>query len=178
MLAFIALAYWLLCVRLLVRIEASVVDWRGSVSLSIGIFGVTLRYDAELRLLDDGRPVRISPRYRRTQRRQGKGQKRMQRLLRPYLRSLLTGRRFESISVQARIGTGDAARTAVLCGTVQTILYALLMPAHNGQTCRLSILPDYSGAYLCADVQGAFSCQAGDVVFAALRDARIGRSGE
>lgn len=171
MLALVALAYWLLCLRLQVCIEASLYDWHGNVSLRVGAYGISLRYDTEIWLAEKPSLVHAKPRYPSVQRKRTKWQKHIRRFLRSHLRSIITERRFERIVIHARVGMGDAAETAIACGALQTVLYTLFMPTDGG-CCDLRIIPDYSCACLCAMAQGIFSCQPGDIILAALQDAR------
>ena len=168
--ALAAIVYLLLCVRLSVRLEASVGSGEGSVSLSVGACGVYLRYDAVLACADRGLPLRVVPRYQQTEKSAHPARRRMRRLLRPYLRIVLRGGRFERIAAHVRLGLGDAGETAVGCGAAHALLCALFSPLGAGPACDLHVVPDFSGQCFCAYLQGIFSCQPGDIMLAALKD--------
>ena len=180
MLALIAIAYWLMCVRLRICVQASLCEDEGSVALSIGACGVMLRYDARLLPGREGTLFRLTPRYPGKPRKNSgaTAQRRLRRLLEPYLRDVLLGRRFDSIVIRARLGLADAAQTALLCGAAHALLCALLSSGEKPLARVLRVTPDFSGEGLCVFAQGIFSCQPGDIMLAALKDARRRKTGK
>ena len=180
MLSLIAIAYWLMCVRLKVCVEASLREDEGSVALSIGACGVMLRYDARLMLGREGALFRLTPRYPGKRRKEsgGAAQRQILRLLEPYLKDVLLGRRFDRIVIRARLGLADAAQTALLCGAMHALLCALLSSNEKTLPRILNVQPDFSGGGLCMFAQGIFSCQAGDIMLAARKGARRRKTGK
>jgi len=171
MLFLIALAYGMLCVRLRVALEASWTDSTGSAALRVGACGLYARYEKQLILGEKRIRVRTAPRHGRQDKKENPIRKRLRRRLVPYLRSVILGRRFESVVVHVRLGLGSAAETAIAAGAVHALACALLFPLEGRQTCDLRVTPDFDKACLNAYLRGIFSFQLGDIMLAALKAA-------
>lgn len=77
--------------------------------------------------------------------------KKLRRALR-MLAALIRHMELERFTARLRIGTGDAARTALLCGAVSSAAYALRGAAKSG---RVDVRPDFSGEALEGEVRAA-----------------------
>ena len=79
--------------------------------------------------------------------------------------------RMELLSLDARIGLGDAAQTAVAAGSLRAIAAAVFSRLDCEADCELRVMPDFERAGFCAQACCIFSCQAGDIMLAVLRAA-------
>ena len=70
--------------------------------------------------------------------------------------------KIESIHLEGRVGTGDAASTALLCGCIQTL------GCVPGGIVSVRLNPDFSGKILRAKLTGMISARAGHIMIAAL----------
>ena len=73
---------------------------------------------------------------------------------------------FEHFSARLLVGTGDAAKTAEICGGLTALGHVLRTRAREGY---LDIRPDFSGRVLEGEVKVVISLRAGDMARAAFR---------
>ncbi|MBQ7886099.1 MAG: DUF2953 domain-containing protein [Clostridia bacterium] len=172
MLYLIALAYWLLCVRLCVQLEAFLANGQGGASFSVGALGVFVRRDYVLTQGKHALAFRAQPRYGKEKQGDQRRSLSLARLVKSILMDALRGGRFERLTVHLRLGFGDACDTAVASGAAHALICAVLAAAGGLQVCDLRVTPDFDRACLCARMSGIFSCQPGDIMLAALKQAR------
>lgn len=79
---------------------------------------------------------------------------------------LIRSVKFRLFSARLLIGTGDAARTAQLCGAATALGSTLRALAERGE---VDIRPDFSGRTLEGEVQGVAVVRAGDILSAAAK---------
>ena len=175
MLFLLALTYILLCVRIRVRLEAEVVNRRGSAALCLSAPGVSLRREYDI--VGKGSPLllRLVPRHGSRRKKKKPASAFFVRWLRDYTLGALRRGHFECLAIDLRLGLGDACETAVAAGVMQALLCALLAHTGNRRACALSVVPEFSGTCLHGRLMGVFSCQVGDVILAALKTARRNR---
>ena len=94
----------------------------------------------------------------------GKSMPRKVRLIIHMLRHLKQIR----IHFRGTLGLGDAASTALIYGSIQSLKYALHPFYPN---LRLDILPDFNGEKSHAEIQGMISVHTGQIIYAALSGA-------
>lgn len=167
MLVLIALVYLLLCVRLCLQLTASFERGQGHVSCFVSVLGIQLRREYILVRGESAFSLRLEPLEEKKRRKAGSKNQRpfVNRLIKSILLDALRGGRFERISL--RLGLGDACMTAIAAGAVRALLCAMIPGGLRG--CDLYVKPEFSG--ICAHAAGIFSCQAGDIMLAALKTA-------
>ena len=173
MLFFLALAYWLLCLRLRVQIDVSVADGQGSVAFCVGVGRVSWRRMAAIKRKKQGIGLTLVPQGESKS--SGKNQtihRVVQRALQQYLRGVICRRDFVCLALDVRVGLDDACETAVAAGAVHAIAAALFAAAAKPQACMLRVTPDFSSVCFCAHGRSIFFCQLGDIMLAALTAAR------
>jgi hypothetical protein len=74
--------------------------------------------------------------------------------------------KIERIRLDGSFGSGDAALTALVCGSTDAVGYALRGAA--GKKVQISLAPDFSADSLRAELVGMISIRAGHIMFAAL----------
>jgi len=77
--------------------------------------------------------------------------------------------KLESARIDGRLGTDDAALTAMICGSVSSIGCALRCAA--GRKIRIGLTPDFSADRLRAELSGMICVRAGHIMIAALMGA-------
>ncbi|MBQ8619900.1 MAG: DUF2953 domain-containing protein [Clostridia bacterium] len=172
MLYLAALAYWLLCVRIRVRLEAFFVNGQGGASFSIGALGMHVRRDYALVRGDNAFSLRLRP-YKgkwHEKKKNGPMSRYLSRLVKHILLDALHGGRLERIVLS--LSLGDACETALAAGAVRALLCALLAGLGGRANCGLSVVPDFDEEELRVHAAGIFSCRAGDIMLAALKAAR------
>ena len=171
MLYLIALAYWMLCVRIRVQIEVFLINWQAGATFSASILGVHIRRDYVL--IRGERP--FSLRFKLCGRKQ-KAKKEssmsrfISRLAKHILLDSLRNGRFERIKL--RLALGDACETAIASGAAHALLSALFACMGGLRGCDLCVAPDFKADRLCMHAVGLFSCQPGDIMLAALKATR------
>ena len=76
---------------------------------------------------------------------------------------LLTRGRLEHVTARLLIGTGDAARTAAVCGGAIALANALRLNASSG---RVDIRPDFSGSALEGEIRITVTVTVGGLIMA------------
>ena len=175
MLFLLWMTYILLCVRIRVQLEAELTDEGSGAALCVSILGGKLRRDFEIVRGKYLFSLRAVHRHNRKRKKEHPASACFIRLLRDYAIDTLRRGRFEHLAIHVRLGLGDACGTAVAAGAVHALICALLVSAGHGQACDLRIVPEFSGLCLQAHLQGIFSCQAGNIIFASLQTARRNR---
>lgn len=74
--------------------------------------------------------------------------------------------KIERIHLTGHFGSGDAALTALVCGSTDAVGYALR--GASGKRVRISLQPDFSTDTLRAELVGMISIRAGHIMLAAL----------
>ena len=168
--AFIAGIYLLLALRVRISLEGSLCGGMGSLVLSAGAAGVYIRFDGIIRQEDSRIFLALVPRYaaRSKKKRTKKAHGKSIRIIRRYLWFAKTGR-MERLSLQARIGLGDAAGTAVAAGALRALASAVFERAGHGAQTDVYVSPDFERAVFAVRVRCLFSCQPGDMMLAAVR---------
>lgn len=82
----------------------------------------------------------------------------------PALKYLL--KHLEFFRLGGTLGTGDAAATALLCGSVQSVGYAL--EGVSNRHIHIALIPDFYADCIQADLSGMISLRAGHIMLAAL----------
>jgi len=168
--AVIAAIYLLLALRVRVSLEGAFCGEAGSLALSVGAAGAYIRFDGEIRKREEGVFFTLVPRYsaraKKKQTKEANGKS--LRVARMYLWLGKTGR-MELLSAQIRVGLGDAGGTAVAAGLVHALAAAAMMRAGRSAQINLCVAPDFGCTSLAVHVRCIFSCQAGDMMLAAIR---------
>ena len=172
MLALVAFVYLLLAMRVRIRTEVALCGTAGTLLLSAEAAGVAVRFDGEIHRKGNGIFLTIRPRYGRLSKEKKPGEERGMslRLIRRYLWFARMGR-MELLSLDARIGLGDAAQTAVAAGSMQAIAAAAFSRLHSEADSVVCVMPDFERVGFCAQARCIFSCQAGDMMLAAVKAA-------
>ena len=163
-----AVIYLLLAMRMRIGLNVSLSGTRGSVILSAGAAGIWLRYDAEIHL-DKNQPL-IRARYRALRKKEKRKTGKSLYMIRRYLWLAKTGR-MDRISFCARIGLEDAKETALAAGCLQAVASALLSAVNREGRQACFVFPDFDSSGYCAQLCCIFSCQAGDIMLAAIKAA-------
>lgn len=172
MTGYIVAATLIALLALSLDVEAELAVHRSvSARVRIAIGGVGLTLMAELRRVDGGLAVAV--------RRAGGGREYVRALgggsgapeqLRPALRTgvqrLMRDVRVERLGLSARLGAGDAAMSALLCGVVG-ILASGLCAAANVRP-ELDVQPDFEQVEFSMDAKGMFSARVGHIIGAGL----------
>lgn len=172
MLALIAAVYLLLALRVRIMAEVSLCRGQGCLQIHAGAAGVVLCYEAKIACTSGGIPVRIEPRYPFHQRKKNKSKKKGQSF--PAIRWFLWLARagsMELLRVNVRLGTGDAAQTAMLSGCIRAVCAALFARMGGEAEKELCVFPDFAYTGFAAHACCIFSCQGGDIILAAVKDA-------
>lgn len=170
MLYLIALIYWLLCMRVSLRLEASLIDGKGRVSILAGALGVILRRDYVLVHGEHVFSLRLKPCRKRKQKKNMGAVSRL--LVRTAKRTLLDPRVGERrLWLHLHLGLGDACDTAIAAGAVRALLCALASGICDLRCCDLRVTPVFDGLCLRAQMTGIFSACLGDIMLAALKAA-------
>lgn len=172
MLALVALVYLLLALRVRIRTEAALCGMAGALMLSAEAAGIAVRFDGEIQQKGKGIFLTIRPRYGRLSKEKKPEEERGKslRLTRRYLWFARMGR-IEQLLLDARIGLGDAAQTAIAAGSLRAIAATAFSRIDSKADFALHVMPDFERAGFCAQVRCIFSCQTGDIMLAALRTA-------
>ncbi len=173
MLALVALTYLLLAMRVRIRTEAALWGTEGTLLLSAETVGVMIQFDGVILQKEKGILPTVRPRYgrlsmeKKTKAERGKSL----RMIRRYLWFARTGK-MEQLSLDARVGLGDAAQTAVAAGCLRALASAAFLKlGSEADEELLRITPDFDHAGFCAQLRCIFSCQAGDIMLAAAKAA-------
>ena len=154
-----ALVYLALSVRILsdVSLALSGAEKEIHASVRTGGFAVCVNRPLNLR---NGKPVKEK---------MNKLKKR--RKLFWLLRAVLKTIRWGVISVRIRLGTGDAAATAVAAGMIQSLIKAAFSAAGASGFSEVSVFPDFAKPCAVLNARCIFSFSFGDVMGAAVRAA-------
>jgi len=174
----IALAYLLLALRVRISLCLSLSGTSGSLMLSAGAAGFRLRFDGEIRRVRDGLLLSLRPRYGKLSKdkQPQKESGRTLRIVRWYLWFARTGR-MELLSLHVRIGLGDAAQTALAAGCIRALAAAGFLRLESEADHELRVEPDFASPCFCMQARCIFSCQAGDIMLAAIRAGKSRREG-
>ena len=172
MLGLVVVTYLLLAIRVRIRTEASIWGTTGALLLSAQAVGITFRFDGVILRKKKGIFLTVKPRFGRLSRKRKPGEERGKsiRMIRRYLWFARTGK-MERLSLDARVGLGDAAQTAVAAGCLRALASAAFMKIGSGASEEMCITPDFDHAGVCVQLRCIFSCQAGDIMLAAARAA-------
>ena len=172
MLALVAFVYLLLALRVHIRTEVALCGAAGTLLLSAEAAGVAIRFDGKIHRKGNGIFLTIRPRYGRLSKEKQPKEERGKslRLTRRYLWFARMGR-IELLSLDARIGLGDAAQTAVAAGSMQALAAAAFSRLDSEADSVVCVMPDFERTGFCAQARCIFSCQAGDMMLAAIKAA-------
>jgi len=169
--ALIALIYLILCVRVRICTVLSLSGSCGCLMVSASAIGMALRFDAEIRRGNTEIFPAFRPRYGKAAREKKQGHEKALRRFRRYLWFARTGR-MEHLGFEARIGLGDAGKTALACGCLRAVASSFILRFGRGAVCDLRIAPDFSHTCFSAYASCTFSCQMGNILLAALKKNR------
>jgi len=164
--AVIGAIYLLLALRVRVSLEGSLCGTGGNLVLSAGAAGMYIRFDGVVK--KEGVFFTIAPRYavRPKKAKKKEAHRKSVRVLRTYLWFARTGR-MERLTVNARIGLGDACETAMIAGALRALASAAVLRVERGVD--LHVVPDFDCASCAMQICCVFSCQPGDIMLAAIR---------
>jgi len=174
----IALAYLLLALRVRIGLNLSVSGTSGSLMLIAGAAGFCLRFDGEIHRESGRLLLTLRPRYGKLSREKRPKEEsgRALRIARWYLWFARTGR-MERLALDARVGLGDAAQTALAAGCLRALAAAAFSRLESEAAYELRVTPDFGCACFCAQARCIFSCQPGDIMLAAIRAGKSRREG-
>ena len=169
MLGLIGLFYLFLAMRVRVLVMIAFSDGVGCAALVADAGPVQLRYDGVIG--QAGWRVRMQPRYASSPKGKQKENPRVKRWAKRCLLTALRASRMDAFFLHVRIGLDDAAHTAVASGALRSAALALLAGWMPAVPKDVRILPDFSHAGFAAQLQGIFSCPAGDIIHAVIKSA-------
>jgi len=155
-----ALIYLVLCTRVLtdVSLELSSTRQRARALLRVG--GLSFCIDRALALRDKGASIKEkAQRFQRV------------RQFAWLFRAEMGVLRWGVVQIRMRIGTGDAAVTAVAAGMLHTLITAALGLAGVAGVSDVSVFPDFAKPCAVLRARCIFSFSLGDIMFAAVRAA-------
>ena len=173
MLIVIAWVYITLCLRIRVQLEAAFADGQGGAAIRLGAYGLYVKREYVFVKGEKALSVRIAARHGRKRKlnKAHPASAGFARFLRNYVINILRSGCFDSLKIHLQLGLGDACETAVAAGAAHALACALLAYTNNRNNYDPHIAPQFSGVCLRLHLQGLFFCQAGDILFAALKAA-------
>ncbi|MBQ4265269.1 MAG: DUF2953 domain-containing protein [Clostridia bacterium] len=169
MLEALVVVYLFLAMRVRVCLIIAFSNGSGSISLIADMGLVQLRYDGMI--AQDGMHVKILPRHASSPKRWKKNKPKVGRWAKRCLITALRVSRMDAFLLHANIGLDDAAHTAVVSGALRSAASALLASRLPAVPKDVRITPDFSHPGMAVQLQGIFSCPAGDIILAVMKAA-------
>ena len=166
--AIIAAIYLLLALRVRISLEGALCGTSGNISFMAGAAGIYVRFDGILRKTNEGVFLKLVPRYAGSTKKKKEGHGKPLRIIRKFLWLARTGR-MEQLTIRLRVGLDDAGQTAVAAGALRALTSAACLQVGCGAAMDLQVIPDFDCASFAAYGRCIFSCQAGDIMLAAIR---------
>lgn len=168
--AIIAAIYLLLALRVRMTLEGALCGAAGNISFVAGAAGIYIRFDGIIRKTNEGIFLKLVPRYAGSTKKKKEGNGKPLRIIRRYLRLARTGR-IEQLTIRLRVGLDDAGQTAVVAGALRALTSIVYLRAGCEAAMDLRVIHEFDCASFAAYGRCIFSCQAGDIMLAAIRSA-------